>query len=302
MSHVLAHEAQPLVQATPDEVEPETRVAPIRAGTSADDILSSPAAFRHAMDLAATLARSQLLPAAFRGKPEDVFMAIMLARRMGEDVFTILSNVHFVNGKPGWAAPFLIARANGSGVFRDELAWETTGEGDELAVTCSGVLKKSGQRVAKVVSMRMARADGWTRNTKYTSIPEQMLSYRAATFLIRLYCPSILYGLHTTDEWEDVAASRRPQPVDYTDPDPPTPRRKESCAVPLASIDTEPEVHRVHWVAKLASLRASHSAAVSEVAKRLGLRTPKQCSTLQLQQLCEAVQEEILETQGRRAE
>lgn len=203
---VPASEAQPLV---------------LEQAPAPDDILWSPHSYKHAMELATTLSKSQLLPATFRGKPEDVFMAIMLARKMGEDVFTILSNVHFVNGKPGWSAPFLIARANASGVFDGELSWQTTGEGAKLAVTCSAILKKTGQRVSKTVSLEMARADGWTKNNKYSSIPEQMLSYRAATFLIRLYCPAVLYGLHTSDEWEDVAAARgQPISASYEEPEP----------------------------------------------------------------------------------
>jgi hypothetical protein len=250
---------------------------------SQDDILSSPAAFRHAMELATTLSRSQLLPQAFRGKPEDVFMAIMLARKMGEDVFTILSNVHFVSGKPGWSAPFLIARANASGVFDGELSWETSGSGETLAVTCSATLRKSGRLVSKTVSMQMAKADGWTRNAKYTSIPEQMLSYRAATFLIRLYCPAILYGLHTSDECEDYMASRSPVRVDYTDPEPSVRRAR-------------PEQTRAHWYERLLQLRQAHGPLVSAQARKLGLRTPRECDTAQLQQLCEAVAQALEKT------
>jgi hypothetical protein len=270
-----------LVPASPEPVEPET--------FPQDDILSSPAAFRHAMELATTLSRSQLLPQAFRGKPEDVFMAIMLARKMGEDVFTILSNVHFVNGKPGWSAPFLIARANASGVFDGELSWETTGSGETLAVTCSATLRKDGRRVSKTISMQMAKADGWTRNAKYTSIPEQMLSYRAATFLIRLYCPAILYGLHTTDEWEDVAASRSPARVVYTDPEP---VRRRPDPLP-EQVPPEPRQTRAYWYERLLQLRQAHGPLVSAAARKLGLRTPRECDTAQLQELCEAVQEAL---------
>jgi hypothetical protein len=195
--------------------ESDAPALPERAG----DILSSPAAFQHALALSQTLAKSQLLPQAFRGKPEDVFMAILLAQKMGEDVFTILNNVHFVNGKPGWGAPFLIARANASGVFTGPLEFEVTGEGESLAVTCSAVSKATGKRLSKTVTMKMARADGWLSNKKYQSIPEQMLSYRAATFFIRLYCPSVLYGFRPVDELEDVEAARgRKVETSYEDP------------------------------------------------------------------------------------
>lgn len=174
--------------------------------TDVPDVLHDDGAFARVERMAQLLARSQLLPQAFRGKPEDVFFAFLIAQQMGVDVFTVLQSIHFVNGKPGWAAPFLISRANASGVFTDEIKFETTGEGPSLAVTASATLKKSGERVSRTVSLAMAKADGWAKNSKYSSIPEQMLSYRAATFLCRLYCPGIFYGLRPTDELEDIEA------------------------------------------------------------------------------------------------
>lgn len=174
--------------------------------TDVPDVLHDDTAFARVERMAQLLARSQLLPAAFRGKPEDVFFAFLIAQQMRVDVFTVLQSIHFVNGKPGWSAPFLISRANASGVFEGEIAFETTGEGPTLAVEASATLRKDGKRVSRKVSLAMAKADGWTKNGKYSSIPEQMLSYRAATFLIRLYCPGILYGLRTSDEVEDIEA------------------------------------------------------------------------------------------------
>lgn len=201
------------------------------------DPLTSPAAYRHALELAHTLSQSQLIPKNFQGKPADVFMAMLLARRMGEDVFTVLNNVHFVGNKPGWSASFMIARANQSGIFSTPLTWETTGAGEDLAVTCSATLAKTGQVVRRTASMRMARAEQWTKNPKYNlqGLAEQMLAYRSSTLLLRLYAPQILLGLHTDDEWEDVAASRG-QSITYEEPEhivpssPPAPARRSISA------------------------------------------------------------------------
>ena len=48
----------------------------------------------------------------------------------------------------------------------------------------------------------MAKKEGWTKNAKYQSIPEQMLRYRSAAFLIRLYCPEVMIGVPTAIEIE----------------------------------------------------------------------------------------------------
>ena len=192
---------------------------------AAGDILTSPAAFRTAMQMAEVLASSPLVPQSFRNKPGDVFSAMVLARGMGEELFTVLHAVHFVNGKPGFSAQFMIARANKCGTFAGPIEFEVSGEGASLAVTCSAHLAHTGKLVEKTVTMAMAKADGWTKNPKYGSLGEQMLSYRAATFLIRLYCPEILFGMRPSDELEDIAAARgEPVQAEYTEPASQTPR------------------------------------------------------------------------------
>ena len=64
--------------------------------------------------------------------------------------------------------------------------------------------KKTGEVVKVSVSMETAKKEGWTRNTKYQTMPEQMLRYRSATWLIRLHCPEVLLGMQASDEISDV--------------------------------------------------------------------------------------------------
>ena len=54
------------------------------------------------------------------------------------------------------------------------------------------------------VSMRMARQEGWTKNQKYSSMPELMLRNRAATFFGRQYIPDLLLGVQTSEEVVDI--------------------------------------------------------------------------------------------------
>ena len=61
-----------------------------------------------------------------------------------------------------------------------------------------------------VVSIKMAQAEGWTRNSKWRNMPEQMLKYRAATFFGRQYIPDLLLGVQTSEEIVDIT------PLDVT--------------------------------------------------------------------------------------
>ena len=73
-----------------------------------------------------------------------------------------------------------------------------------MVVTAKAKLKKTGEIVKVSVSMETAKKEGWTRNTKYQTMPQQMLRYRSATWLIRLHCPEVLLGMQASDEITDV--------------------------------------------------------------------------------------------------
>jgi len=52
----------------------------------------------------------------------------------------------------------------------------------------------------------MAEAEGWLgkAGSKWKTMPELMLAYRAAAFWTRLNCPEVSMGLHTSEEREDM--------------------------------------------------------------------------------------------------
>ena len=54
--------------------------------------------------------------------------------------------------------------------------------------------------------MQMAKAEGWLdkSGSKWKTMPQQMLQYRAASFFARVFCPDILMGVQTADEIRDV--------------------------------------------------------------------------------------------------
>lgn len=164
-------------------------------------------AFNHMQRVGKMLALSPLFPEHLRKGGEATAIAngvlvMNMAARLQEDPLTVAQNIYFVGGKPGWSASYMIGKANQNGVFRDTIDWEVEGEGNTLSVTAFGVLASTGKRVSVTCDMAMAKAEGWTKNTKYQSMPQQMLRYRSATALIRLYCPEVMIGMPATIELE----------------------------------------------------------------------------------------------------
>lgn len=213
------------------------------------DMLTDADAFDQGYRAAKLFASSSLVPAHLKGKPEDCFIALHMAKKMNEDPLMVMQNIYIVSGKAGWSAQFMIGRANRSGLFKDQITWETTGDGAALSVTAKATLQ-NGAEIHATASMAMANAEGWTKNAKYKSMPEHMLRYRSATFLIRLYAPEVMLGLPTADENEDVAASKA------KDVTPPRPRREDFV------VETEaPE--NAHEVRDVAPTRGNPSAVLA---------------------------------------
>lgn len=163
------------------------------------------AAFEHLWRVAKAFSMSGMVPAHFQGKPESCMVALMYAQQLGEHPMVMFQEVTVINGRPGTSARFAISRANRSGLLSGPITWKSKGTGDALEVTASATLAGTGEVITATVSMKEAQADGWTRNSKYKSIPEQMLRWRAATRLINLYLPEVLFGLGVKEEIENVS-------------------------------------------------------------------------------------------------
>jgi hypothetical protein len=133
-----------------------------------------------------------------------------MAWRLGEDPLIMMQHTHIVKGKAGFSAQYVIARANRSGVFKGRIKFREVGKpgSDNYVVTAFATLAETGEEVEFSASMEMAKAEGWTGNAKYRSMPQVMLRYRAATFLVRLNAPDVMLGANTAEEIEDVVVSR----------------------------------------------------------------------------------------------
>lgn len=183
-------------------------------------------AFNHMWRVGKMLALSPLFPEHLRKGGSDTAAAngvlvMNMAVRLNEDPLTVAQNIYFVGGKPGWAASYMISKANQHSVFKNPIDWDISGAGESLSVTAFAELSQTGKRVAVTCDMKMAKAEGWTKNAKYQSMPDQMLRYRSATFLIRLYCPEVMVGVPSAIEHElgmrDVTPDYQPsREVEHT--------------------------------------------------------------------------------------
>lgn len=166
-------------------------------------------AFEHLWRVAQAFAISGMVPDCYANKPAACMVALMYAQRMNESPMLIFAEMAPYKGKPITSAKFAIGRANKSGMLHGPINWKSKGSGEALEVTASAKIKETGETVTATVTMKEAIADGWTRNAKYTSMPEQMLRWRSATRLINLYIPEVLAGAGVREEAEVTSVTVR---------------------------------------------------------------------------------------------
>lgn len=175
--------------------------------------LHDAAALDHRYRLAKAFSVSGMVPPHFQGKAEACLVAMLYAEQLGEHPMLLFQEMSVINGRPNTSARFAISRANKSGLLQGPVSWTSKGTGDALEVTASASLRETGEVITATVTMKEAAADGWTRNAKYKSIPEQMLRWRAATRLINLYMPEVLFGLGVREEAEVRPVTVREEPA-----------------------------------------------------------------------------------------
>ena len=153
-------------------------------------------------------ARSQIVPEMYQNNADNCFVACELANRMGVSPMIVMQNLYIVKGKPTWSGQACISLINGTRLF-SPLKFVFVGEKGTDSYGCyvqATRLSDNELCVGTVVDLAMAKAEGWSAKSgsKWITMPEQMMMYRAAAFFARIYCPNALMGLQTAEEVQDV--------------------------------------------------------------------------------------------------
>ena len=175
---------------------------------AATNLLQNPKLLNQILKLSNIYSSSSMVPDSYRGKPDNCFVALELASRMDVSPVLVMQNLYIVQGKPSWAGQACKALIDGSGKFR-ESEYIMTGSFEDGSRGCylQAINAKTGKLVKGTeITLKMARDEGWMNKngSKWKTMPEQMLKYRAAAFFARTECPEVLMGFQTAEETEDV--------------------------------------------------------------------------------------------------
>jgi hypothetical protein len=175
-----------------------------KINTANQHVFSCGEAFENAQRIAGALSKSMLVPEAYRNNLPNSLVALEVAQRIGASPLMVMQNLHVIHGRPSWSSQFVIAALNSCGRF-SPLRFRMEGEGDTRSCTAWAEDAKGEKLEGPTVSIEIAQKEGWydKKGSKWQTIPELMLRYRAAAFFGRLYAPEILMGMHTEEEVVD---------------------------------------------------------------------------------------------------
>lgn len=168
--------------------------------------------FEVAQRKAKALASSTIVPDTYRNNIGNCIIALEMAERMGTPPLMVMQNLYIVHGNPAWSSKYLVGCINASKRFTT-LRYEFKGEEGTPQYGCRCYAYELSDKERKEplygdwITMDMANKEGWTKKSgsKWLTMPNQMLRYRAAAFWQRVYCPEISMGLLTAEEADDIA-------------------------------------------------------------------------------------------------
>lgn len=162
---------------------------------------------------AKALAASTLVPVQYQNNMPNALIALEMAQRIGASPLMVMQNLYIVHGRPAWSSKFLIASFNQCGRF-SAIRFEWIGERGKDTWGCRAwaVERATEQRIeGPTITIGLAKLEGWYEKTgsKWKTIPELMLMYRSAGWLVNTHAPEISMGLNTAEELGDVYDASR---------------------------------------------------------------------------------------------
>ena len=163
---------------------------------------------QNAWKMAGVMAKTSIVPQAYKENAGNCLIAIDIANRMGLSPIMVMQNSQVVQGNFTWKGSACKGLIDNCGRF-SKTKYVYIGEKGTDTWGC--YLEAYDNQTEEIirgaeVTIKMAKDEGWfgKNGSKWKTMPELMLQYRSATFFARAYCPQALMGFYTTDEMVDI--------------------------------------------------------------------------------------------------
>lgn len=157
--------------------------------------------FNAAVKVAATLAKSNIVPAHFKNRPEDVFAALVLGAELGFSPMAALNSIVMIQGNATLKAQTMLAIARAK---VKDLSVSIKEEREFVSAT----IKRGEDSYTAVWNDEKAAAMGLLHKDNYKKQKATMLRWRALSEALKIMCSDVLMGLNTLEEMQDLEPVR----------------------------------------------------------------------------------------------
>ncbi|MBF7065780.1 hypothetical protein [Aliarcobacter butzleri] len=154
---------------------------------------------------ATALSKSAFFPNALKNDVASAVIIYDLANRMNISVMEVAQSIFIIYNKPSFETKFLVARLNDSGKIKGSL--RTVIGDDKKSAYCEATCSVTNEILKGMTyTLDIAKAEGLIdkQGSKWKTMPELMLRYRAQSNFINEFFPEIKFGCKTKEEIEDV--------------------------------------------------------------------------------------------------
>ncbi|MFN1145386.1 RecT family recombinase [Serratia liquefaciens] len=174
----------------------------------------SPSGLRQLQQFAEVMAQSvQTLPKHLAGKPADCMAVAMQAAQWGMNPFAVAQKTHLVNGTLGYEAQLVNAVVTSSRAVQGRFKYEYGGDWDAYMLHPdkqheAGLFIRVGAVIRGETEITWGEpvylAPITTRNSPlWKTAPKQQIAYLAVKYWARLYCPEVILGVYSPDEFDE---------------------------------------------------------------------------------------------------
>lgn len=226
--------------------------------------------FTSMMQVSQMLAKSSLVPSAYRGKPENVLLATLAGQPFGWDPTMSMRSFHIIEGQPSLKPEIMLALVRRAG---HSVQGTTATDG----ATVTGKRRDTGDSMTVSYTLEDARRANLLNKSVWKSYPASMCWARALSQLCRMLFPDVVLGVGYTPEELGASVSHDGEVIEAT--------LAPTTALPVVTqtIDAVPSGYAIATVKRWAMTRYVDAGFEADEAKLYASNAWKSCGLADVQ-------------------
>jgi hypothetical protein len=226
--------------------------------------------FTSMMQVSQMLAKSSLVPSAYRGKPENVLLATLAGQPFGWDPTMSMRSFHIIEGQPSLKPEIMLALVRRAG----HSVQGTTGTD---GATVTGKRRDTGDSMTVAYTLEDARRANLLNKSVWKQYPASMCWARALSQLCRMLFPDVVLGVGYTPEELGASVSSDGEVIEAT--------IAPTAALPVVTqtIDAVPSGYAIATVKRWALTKYQDAGFDADEAKLYASNAWKSCGLADVQ-------------------